>query len=175
MNPPPKALGADIALRPATPDDLPLLAEMNRQLIQDEGSRNPMDLAALVERMCAWLGGEYRVILFTRGNAVVGYAVYQMRPDEHLPQERYVYLRQFFVRREARRQGIGRSAFRLLRHECLPAGAPIVLDVLTSNPGGRRFWDALGFRPYCTAMRLARDSSRPPGVLPATERISEGG
>ena len=85
----------------------------------------------------------------------MGYAVYQLRPDEYFPQERHVYLRQLFVRREARRQGVGRAAFRLLRDECFPAGAPIALDVLETNAAGRAFWEALGFRPYCTAMLLS--------------------
>jgi len=113
-----------------------------------------MDLAALAERMRAWLAGQYDVILFTRGETIVGHAAYQIRYDEYLAQEGYVYLRQFFVRREARRQGIGRAAFRLLQNDFLPAGLPIALDVLEGNPGGRGFRDALGFRPYCIAMRL---------------------
>lgn len=146
--------GAAIGLRPATVDDLPLLAEMNRQLIEDEGSRNPMGLPALAERMRGWLAGEYAAVVFSLGDAAVGYAVYQVRSDEYFPQERYVYLRQLFVRREVRRQGIGRAAFRLLCERCFPAGMAVALDVLQCNPGGRAFWESLGFRPHCTSMRL---------------------
>ena len=41
----------DLILRPATLADLQLLAEMNRQLADDERSRNRMSVAALVVRM----------------------------------------------------------------------------------------------------------------------------
>jgi hypothetical protein len=44
--------------------DLPLLAEWNRQLIQDEGHRNPMTVAELQARMQGWLAGEYRAVVF---------------------------------------------------------------------------------------------------------------
>lgn len=44
--------------------DLPLLAEWNRQLIQDEGHRNPMTVAELQARIQGWLAGEYRAVVF---------------------------------------------------------------------------------------------------------------
>ena len=36
-----------LLIRPATKSDLPILAQMNRRLIEDEGSRNPMSIAEL--------------------------------------------------------------------------------------------------------------------------------
>lgn len=145
---------SSVTLRPATLDDIPLLARMNRQLIEDEGSRNPMVEAALAERMRDWLAGAYSAVLFMRGNAIAGYAVYQVRHDEYYPEQRYVYLRQLYVLREARRQGVGRAAFGLLREECFPPHVPVMLDVLEHNATGRAFWVALGFRPYVTTMLL---------------------
>jgi hypothetical protein len=44
--------------RSATLDDAPLLAEMNHQLIRDEGHRNPMTVFELAERMREWLSGD---------------------------------------------------------------------------------------------------------------------
>ena len=45
-----------ITAHSATEADLPLLAEMNRRLIEDEGSENPMTVAELQQRMRAWCG-----------------------------------------------------------------------------------------------------------------------
>lgn len=143
-----------MTLRPATTDDLPLLAAMNHRLIKDEGSRNPMTLAQLQERMAGWLAGNWQVSLFVLADsAIVGYAVYETRPDEYRPDEqRYVCLRQFFVEREYRGQGIGRRAFELLT-ATFPPDAPVVLEVLARNPAGRRFWERVGFSDYAVTMK----------------------
>ncbi|MCL5998554.1 MAG: GNAT family N-acetyltransferase [Chloroflexi bacterium] len=98
-----------ICLRSATPDDVALLARMNRQLIEDEGSRNPMSLDQLEARMRCWLGGGWSITIVLAGDEVAGYAVYQVRRDEYCPDQQLVYVRQFFIRRELRRQGIGKS------------------------------------------------------------------
>src|SRR6266511_2345960 len=41
--------------RIATAEDYPMLAELNSQLIRDEGYRNPMTSAQLEERLRGWL------------------------------------------------------------------------------------------------------------------------
>jgi hypothetical protein len=82
----------------ATIADAPLLAAMNGHLIQDEGHRNRMTVAELEARMAGWLRGEYQAVLFEEAGQPVGYALYRRDPE-------YVYLRQFFVRREFRRCG----------------------------------------------------------------------
>jgi GNAT superfamily N-acetyltransferase len=131
--------------RPAAAD-LPLLARMNRQLIEDEGSRNPMRIPQLEARMRDWLeSGEYDAILFEFHDAVVAYALYQQRTDA-------IYLRQFFVDRAFRRRGIGRRAIRMLLQDILPAGQRITLEVLTANPDGYAFWKRLGFRDYAVTL-----------------------
>src|SRR5579859_2231567 len=53
--------------RRATTNDCPLLAELNHQLIQDEGHKNPMTIPELEQQMHEWLKGKYAVILFERG------------------------------------------------------------------------------------------------------------
>ncbi len=45
----------ELTIRPATVADVQLLAEMNRQLADDERSRNSMTVAALAVRMEKWL------------------------------------------------------------------------------------------------------------------------
>jgi len=144
-----------LTLRHADEADLPLLAQMNKHLIEDEKSRNPMTVAQLQERMRGWLSEDYAVRLFVDESAQgVGYAVYRVLPDDYDPDRQYVYLRQFFIRREMRRCGLGTQALALLRDE-FPVGATVALDVLTSNPAGQAFWASVGFSPYCMTMHLA--------------------
>ena len=141
-----------LRLRLASEDDVPLLARMNRRLIEDEGSRNPMSVAELERRMREWIAGEWSVEVFEEGETPVGYAVYQRRTDEYDTDRAVVYLRQFFVERAERGRGIGRRAFDLLAQSRFPAGATVVIDVLAANPGGAAFWARLGFAPYCATM-----------------------
>lgn len=140
--------------RPAQAGDLDELARMNRALIEDEGSRNPMTPAELRERMRRWLEDEaWQAVVFENAEEVVGYAVYRVEPDSFDPARPAVYLRQLFIRREHRRQGCGRAAFRQLTTHHFPAGAEVTLDVLATNPRGLAFWEAAGLAPYATVMR----------------------
>lgn len=132
----------------ANTDDSSSLAEMNHQLISDEGHRNAMDVERLRERMTAWLAGEYRAAMFERDGETVAYALY--RTDE---QER-IHLRQFFVARPFRRRGVGRDAFRLFRTEVIPSDARVVLEVLVNNGAARTFWATVGFREYALTLEL---------------------
>ena len=47
-----------LSLRIALEADRPALAQMNKRLIDDEGSRNPMSLDQLRQRMAGWPRGE---------------------------------------------------------------------------------------------------------------------
>jgi GNAT superfamily N-acetyltransferase len=143
-----------LVVRLADEADLPLLAQMNKRLIEDEGSRNPMSIDQLAERMRGWLRGVWEVRLLETDEGVAGYAVYQTRHDEYFPDQTIVYLRQFYVEREMRGRGLGTAAFRALAAEHFPPGSTIVIDVLASNPGGHEFWRHVGFQPYCTTMQL---------------------
>jgi GNAT superfamily N-acetyltransferase len=133
----------------ATVEDSRLLAELNHQLIADEGHRNPMDVDQLEQRMRGWLESEYRALLFYRDASAIAYALF--RDDE----SGRVHLRQFFVVRHLRRQGVGREALQLLRAEVVSTNRRIVLEVLSVNAAGRAFWIANGFREY--AITLERD------------------
>jgi GNAT superfamily N-acetyltransferase len=147
-----------LAIRPAAEADLPLLARMNKHLIEDEGSRNPMSLDQLAERMRGWLQGDWAVKLFVAGEIVVGYALYQCRRDEYFPEHTTVYLRQFYIERELRGRGLGSAAVSLLRDGHFPAGSAVIIDALASNPRGDTFWRKVGFAPYCTTMHLKADA-----------------
>ena len=125
---------------------------MNRHLIEDERSANPVDLESLRERMRGWLETDYRAVLF-EADEVIGYALYRFE-DETLGGRRVVYLRQFFIGRAHRRRGLGHEAFSQLRKTYF-GGAHLRLEVLTTNPGGSAFWKTLGFEPYAVTMVLA--------------------
>jgi GNAT superfamily N-acetyltransferase len=147
-----------LLIRPANEADLPLLAQMNKRLIEDEGSRNPMSIDRLADRMRGWLLGDWQVKLFATDAGVVGYAVYQPRRDEYFPDQTIVHLRQFYIERETRGQGLGTAAFRALAAEHFPPDCRVVIDALASNPRGYDFWRHVGFEPYCTTMHLRNEA-----------------
>src|SRR5438876_11193267 len=91
-----------MTFRPSTLNDSALLAELNHQLIHDEGHRNKMSIPELEQRMKGWLAEEYRAIIFEDGSEIVAYALFREQPQE-------IYLRQLFVVRQRRHQGIGRQ------------------------------------------------------------------
>src|SRR5687768_9751714 len=122
----------------ATPADARILAELNQQLIADEGHDNPMDLQQLEQRMAGWLAAEYRAVLFSQGGDVVAHVLYRDGEGGR------VYVRQFFVVRALRRRGLGSEALRIFRSAVVPHDERIVLDVLTGNHAGRAFWQANG-------------------------------
>jgi len=133
--------------RPATLDDCSLLAELNHQLIRDEGHRNPMTVAQLEQRMRDWLAGEYRAVLFEDYGEVVAYALFRELPDE-------IYLRQLFVVRNRRRRGIGRRAVEILRSEVWPRTRRLTVDVLVTNQDAVAFWRAVGYADYSLTLEI---------------------
>ncbi|MCC3374028.1 GNAT family N-acetyltransferase [Cohnella sp. REN36] len=134
--------------RKAGADDVPALAEMNLELIRDEGSRNPMTLNELAGRMTDWLErGEYVAWLLCDGDETIGYALCQ-----HQERGSEVYLRQYLIRQSYRRRGCGLEGIHLLREQF--AGISLSIDVLDGNVRGRRFWAKAGFVPYSIRMRL---------------------
>jgi GNAT superfamily N-acetyltransferase len=155
-----------LVARAATAGDAPLLGRLNRQLIEEEGHRNPMTVPELTERMRGLLATEYEAVLFEVDGAPVAYALYRDDGDA-------VYLRQFFVDRSRRRAGIGRRAMRTLLDDVLPPGKRVTLEVLTGNARGRAFWRALGFREYAVTLELERPTPSavaPPADDPVGER-----
>ncbi len=132
--------------RTAGEGDLSLLAELNQQLIQDEGHSNSMTVAELESRMRAWLVRVYTAVLFLRAGIVVGYALY--RTDNA-----GIFLRQFFICRDERRKGYGRAAMSLLLNRVWPAGAMVSLEALCANRTAIDFWCALGFEDYALTFR----------------------
>ncbi|HEV2452999.1 MAG TPA: GNAT family N-acetyltransferase [Verrucomicrobiae bacterium] len=136
-----------MTFRPATVDDCPLLAELNHQLIRDEGHRNPMTVSELEQRMRGWLAGEYRAVIYEDAGEVVAYALFREQPDE-------IYLRQLFVVRHRRSQGIGRRAVDILRSQIWPANKRLTVEVLVANQRGANFWRSVGYVDYALSLEI---------------------
>jgi predicted acetyltransferase len=134
--------------RRAIVSDAALLAELNHQLLHDEGHRNrTMSIPELEQRMRGWLAFEYNAVIFEEDGAVVAYALYREQSEE-------IYLRQLFVARNRRRKGIGRQAVEILRTKSWPPNKRLTVDVLVQNTAAIAFWRAVGYRDYCLALEI---------------------
>jgi ribosomal protein S18 acetylase RimI-like enzyme len=138
--------------RRATSDDCALLAELNHQLIRDEGHRNKMTVPELEQRLKSWLQSEYAATIFENDGAVVAYALYCEEPEE-------LYLRQLFVVRNRRRQGIGRAAMEILRTQIWPKDKRLTVSVLVENASAVAFWRALGYHDYSLTLEILPDAT----------------
>ena len=137
----------NLEYRFAKQEDVVLLAQMNQQLIRDEGHRNKMTLDELQERMAGWLEGKYTAVIFSNEGNDIGYALYRKDPD-------WIYLRQLFVKAELRRKGIGRQAISWLRENAWKDAEIIRVEALVNNPDGISFWRAVGFKDYCITLEM---------------------
>jgi GNAT superfamily N-acetyltransferase len=135
-----------IKFRQGTEIDFDLLAEWNHQLIADEGHRNPMNVAELRKRMGDWIKGEHAAIIFSESEDLA-YALFKETDSE-------IYLRQFFVRRDRRREGIGRDAMNILFNRVWPKKKRLTVDVLAANASGIAFWRSVGFHDYCLSLEI---------------------
>lgn len=143
-----------IVLRGIREEDIATIASMNQRLVQDERSRNPFSEAQYRHRIADWLAGdEWELVLFVdSADTTVGYAVYRLQKHEYHQDRQEVYLRQFFIDRPFRGRGLGRAAYLQLESERF-GSREVSLDVLTANPGGRRFWERMGFGEYYVSMK----------------------
>ncbi|MAS94854.1 MAG: GNAT family N-acetyltransferase [Verrucomicrobiales bacterium] len=132
--------------RRATDFELDLLAEWNHQLIEDEGHRNPMCVAELRERMRGWLFSDYIAVVFANDEDVA-YALFRESEEE-------IYLRQFFVRRDKRRSGVGSRAMAILFEEIWPRDKRLTVDALVRNAEAVAFWRSVGYLDYCLSLEI---------------------
>lgn len=133
--------------RRATTNDCSVLAELNHQLIRDEGHRNNLTVPELAERMKSWLASEYTAIVFEDGKEIVAYALFREQPED-------IYLRQLFVVRNRRRQGIGRKTIEILRSQIWSKNKRLTVEVLVRNSAAITFWRAAGYKDYCLTLEI---------------------
>jgi len=136
-----------VKFRLATQQDCALLAELNHQLICDEGHRNPMTVSQLEQRMREWLAGEYRAVIFEAEGEIVAYALFCEQQEE-------IHLRPFFVVRHRRRRGLGRQALEMLRSDVWPNDKRLTVQVLVGNHVAVRFWRAAGYADYALTLEI---------------------
>lgn len=134
-----------IRIKKCTLEDILQLALLNKQLIEDEKSNNAMSIKELEERMHEFITTEYDAYFFMNQGTVVGYALVKNTCNP-------LYLRQFLIRREYRKNHYGTQAFQSLM-KYLNVNT-IDIEVLPWNETGIRFWESLGFRELSRYMRL---------------------
>jgi ribosomal protein S18 acetylase RimI-like enzyme len=135
-----------VEYRDAVQDDAPFLAEINRQLIEDEWDGGGMSMERLESRMRRWIEeDDYRAVLFLENGITVAYTLVSIDEDS-------AFIRHFFVLREHRGTGVGRRAIEILFRDIIPPDARVTLDVLASNAPGLGFWRSVGFRDYAVRM-----------------------
>ena len=134
-------------IRKCTLEDVSRLAVLNKQLIEDEQSNNPMTVKELEERMKGFLNSEYNAYFFWDEEAVVGYALVK---NTCTP----LYLRQFLIAREYRQKHYGTEAFYALL-EYLGVDR-MDIEVLPWNERGLRFWESCGFKEISRYMRFEK-------------------
>ena len=128
-------------------NDVPLLAELNGQLHEDEGA-TPMEPAHREARLAKWLASGYTAVLFSRAHNTVGYTLYCATDPDAAGLDGGIYIRQFFVVRDQRRAGIGRQMFDILSDEVWPAKCGILLETEHDNHWAQAFWRSVGFGEY---------------------------
>src|SRR5512139_1196865 len=137
----------------ASVEDCSMLAAWNYQLIRDEGHHNPMNVWELEERMRGWLAsGEYLAVIFEE-NEPVAYALFRETEDE-------IHLRQFFVVRHKRREGIGSCAMAQL-FALWPKEKRWTVSVLTKNIQAVAFWQAMGYADYALTLEILPGANLP--------------
>ncbi len=114
------------------------LAELNRQIIDDEQHPESMTRAQLAERMASWLQDGYVGYVAHRAGATVGYCLFR-------DAGRHYYLRQLFIARSHRRRGLATALLDWM-YANVWAGKPVRLDVFAHNERAVAFYKAYGFR-----------------------------
>ncbi|PQP85943.1 GNAT family N-acetyltransferase [Paenibacillus sp. AR247] len=144
----------NLTIRSAEEKEIDLIVSMNKKLIEDEGSTNPMNRDELKERMLNWLRTGWNIDLLCIQDRIIGYALYQFGTNPFDEKIKEVYVRQYFISRNERNHGYGMAGVRLLKEQRFKDIQTIIIDVLETNPTGKRFWEKAGFKPYYTNMRL---------------------
>jgi predicted acetyltransferase len=110
-----------------------------------------MTVPQLADRMRGWLATDYEAMIFQDGDDVVAYALYRDEAEQ-------IYLRQLFVVRDRRREGIGRQAVNILCDNVWPKNKRLLVEVLCHNKAAIEFWKAVGFREYSLALEITPEN-----------------
>ena len=106
-----------------------------------------MSVPELAQRMRGWLAGEYRAVIYEDNHEIVAYALFREDSSE-------IYLRQLFVVRHRRGQGIGRRAVEILRSHMWPQNKRLTVEVLVANLRALNFWRSVGYADYSLSLEI---------------------
>ena len=137
----------------ATAENIETLAHLNRQLNEDEGAE-PLPLPEAIDRLTRWLASDYTAILFKIDGTTVAYTLFRPTDPDSEGYPGGVFVRQFLVARDRRRQGIGKRAFQILREEIWPSNCTVLLDTQYDNSRAQEFWRSVGFSEYHLSFKL---------------------
>lgn len=127
-------------------DDFTTICELNRELLADDGLADALSKEHLRDRFLKWLANGHEVLIFERGGAAIGYALYCVGKRE--TGERIVYLQHFIIGRNNRRKGLGREAMSQLLNCVWPKDAMVCVETRESNVAAIALWQSLGFTIY---------------------------
>jgi GNAT superfamily N-acetyltransferase len=142
-----------ISLSPATPDDVPAIAELGAEMRAFYGAAETGSTEEQQEQVDGALFGEPPTawaLLAWDGAHLAGFAAYSfVWPAAGLTES--LYLKDLFVRPDARRSGVGAKLMQGLfdiavRAEC----SRVEWTADTDNPGALAFYEALGAAPLPT-------------------------
>lgn len=137
--------GKEIDIQVCSKADIELLADLNRQLIEDEEYDVRLGIEKLKERMGGFLEDGYRAYFFKEHGKVRGYALVDFKREP-------LYLRHYFICRDCRRLGYGTACFKKLL--AMLETDKIDIEVMFWNNRGYGFWKFLGFKERSIYMRL---------------------
>ena len=127
-----------------TADNLPLLAQLNKQLYEDEKNDSIPTIDVLEEKLKCSMEQGSKAYLFIEDGEISGYALVRTQLSPY-------YLSHFFICKAMRRKRLGTIAFNCLMNELNTDS--IDLDVFCWNKRGQEFWKSLGFKERCIIMR----------------------
>ncbi len=126
-------------LRPATPDDLPLVFRLERAYIQDfEPASLQGWTRALDRHLEQWVANLSRMVVAEVAGEATGYYFWEAENEQAV-------LSSITVLAAYRRQGIGTFLLRDFEHEALKSGVTrLTLGVITHNPA-KRLYESAGY------------------------------
>jgi GNAT superfamily N-acetyltransferase len=155
-------------VRTATPDDAPAVARVHvetwRATYAGLIPQAVLDGLSVERREAFWRSiaeapGEHRLLVAEAAGRVVGFASTGPARDDDLPPGSGE-LEAIYVEPAAWGKGHGARLFRRAVADLRERGiAPLVLWVLTENARGRRFYDAMGWRPDGAARPIDFDGT----------------
>jgi len=123
------------------------LALFNKALIDDGGSINAMSLEELENRMREFITSGFVAMIFEVENIHIGYALIDTNKTPF-------FIRQFFIGKEFRRRGYGRTAFsKIVEYFNTDQ---LDLTVLCNNEIAYKFWINCGLVPYETILHYRK-------------------